>query len=60
MRGKFSFLEVDIRFDATKCKQIRFEKQQFNMGVVFSPTFVAYTKIIYRYKSEAPLNASNC
>ena len=35
MGGKFSFLYVDIRFDATKCKFIL-----KNMLVVFSRIFV--------------------
>ena len=44
---------VDIWFDGTKCKFIN--KKQLNMMVVFSPIFVADTKIIYGYNFVAPL-----
>ena len=44
MRGKFSFLYVDIWFDVTKCKFI-VKNSSFEMLVVFSPIFVVDTKI---------------
>ena len=44
---------VDNWFDGTKCKFIN--KKQLNMMVVFSPIFVADTKIIYGYNFVAPL-----
>ena len=54
VRGKFSFIYVDIWFDVTKCNFF-FEKQQFEMLVVFSPIFVADTKAICVYNFVAPL-----
>ena len=55
MRGKFSFLYVDIWFDVTKCKFI-VKNSSFEMLVVFSPIFVADTKITFVYNFVAPLN----
>ena len=46
MRGKFSFLNVDSWFDVTKCKFI-VKNSSFRMLVVFSPIFVADTKITF-------------
>ena len=54
MRGKFSFLYVDIWFDVTKCKFI-VKNSSFEMLVVFSPIFVADTKITFVYNFVAPL-----
>ena len=48
MRGKFSFLYVDICSDVTKCKFI-VKISSFKMLVVFSPIFVADTKISFVY-----------
>ena len=53
MRGKFSFLYVDIWFDVTKCKFFC-GKQQFEILIVFSPIFVD-TEIIFVYNFVAPL-----
>ena len=55
MRGKFSFLYVDIWFDVTKCK-FNVKGSSFEMLVVFSPIFVADTKITFVYNFVAPLN----
>ena len=55
MRGKFSFLYVDIWFDVTKCKFI-VKNSSFEMLVVFSSIFVADTKITFVYNFVAPLN----
>ena len=57
MRGKFSFLYVDIWFDVTKCKFI-VKNSSFEMLVVFSPIFVADTKITFVYNFVAPLSLS--
>ena len=54
MRGKFSFLYVDIWFDVTKCK-FNVKGSSFEMLVVFSPIFVADTKITFVYNFVAPL-----
>ena len=54
MTGKFSFLYVDIWFDVTECKFIM-KNSSFKMLVVFSPIFVADTKIAFIYNSVAPL-----
>ena len=54
MRGKFSFLYADIWFDVTKCKLIM-KNSSFNVLVVFSPIFVADTKITFVYNFLAPL-----
>ena len=43
MRGKFSFLYVDIWFDLTKCKFI-VKNISFKMLVVLSPVLVADIK----------------
>ena len=53
-RGKFSFLNVDIWFDVTKCKFI-VKNSSFEMLVVFSPIFVADTKIALVYNFVALL-----
>ena len=55
MRGKFSFLYVDIWFDVTKCKFI-VKNSSFEMLVVFLHIFVADTKITFVYNFVAPLN----
>ena len=54
MRGKFSFPYVDIWFDVTKCKFI-VKTSSFKMLVVFSPIFVADTKITFVYNFVASL-----
>ena len=54
MRGKFSFLYVDIWFNVTKCKFI-VKNSSFEMLVVFSPIFVADTKMTFVYNFVAPL-----
>ena len=54
MRGKFSFLYVDIWFDVTKCK-FNVKNGSFEMLVVFSPIFVEDTKITFAYNFVAPL-----
>ena len=56
-RGKFSFLYVDIWFDVMKCKCI-VKNNSFEMFVMFSPIFVADTKITFVYKFVAPLNTN--
>ena len=53
-KGKFSFLYVDIWFDVMKCKCI-VKNNSFEMLVVFSPIFVADTKITFVYNFVAPL-----
>ena len=53
-RGKFSFLYADIWFDVMKCKCI-VKNNSFEMLVVFSPVFVADTKITFIYNFVAPL-----
>ena len=55
VRGKFSFLYVDIWFDVTKCKFI-VKSSNFKLLLVFSPIFVADTKINFVYNFVAPLN----
>ena len=54
MRGKFSFLYVDIWFNVTKCKFI-VKNSSFEMLVVFSPIFVADTKMTFVYNFVAAL-----
>ena len=54
-RSKFSFLNVGIWFDVTKCKFI-VKNSSFEMLVVFSPIFVVDTKITLVYNFVAPLN----
>ena len=54
MRGKFKFLYVDIWFDVTECKFIT-KNRSFKMLVVFSPIFVADTKITFVYDFVARL-----
>ena len=54
MRGKFSFLYVDIWLDLTKCKSI-LKKSSFKMLVVLSSIFVADTKVTFAYDFVAPL-----
>ena len=58
MREKFSFLSVDIWFDVTKCKFI-VKNSSFIMLVVFSPIFVADTKITLAYNFVALLMSKN-
>ena len=53
-RGKFSFLYVDVWFDVMKCKCI-VKNNSFEMLVVFSPVFVADTKITLICNFVAPL-----
>ena len=55
-RGEFSFLYVDIWSDVMKCKCI-VKNNSFEMLVVFSPIFVADTKITFVYNFVAPLTA---
>ena len=55
MRGKFSFLPVDIWFDLTKCK-FTVKHSSFKMLVVFLLIFVADTKKTFVYNFVAPLN----
>ena len=54
VRDKFSFLYIDIWFDVIECKFI-IENSSFKMLVVFSPIFVADTKITFVYNFVAPL-----
>ena len=54
-RGKFSFLNVDIWFDVTKCKFI-VKNSSFEMLVAFWPIFVADTKITFVHNFVAPLS----
>ena len=54
MRGKFSFLYVDVWFDMTKYK-FNVKNSSFEMLVVFSPIFVVDTKITFVYNFVAPL-----
>ena len=54
MRGKFKFVYVDIWFDVTEWKFIT-KNSSFKMLVMFSPIFVADTKIIFVYNFVAPL-----
>ena len=54
LRGKFSFLNVDIWFDVTKCKFIA-KNSSFELLVVFPSIFVADTKITFFYNFVAPL-----
>ena len=58
MRGKFSFLYIDIWFNVTECKFIM-ENSSFKMLVVFSFIFVADTKIIFVYNFVAPLSKTH-
>ena len=55
MKGKFSFLSVNIWFDVMKCKFI-VKYSNFKMLVVFLPIFVADTKVTFVYNFVAPLN----
>ena len=54
VRGKFSFLYVDIWFDVRKSKFI-VKNYSFKMLVAFWPIFVADTKITFVYTFIAPL-----
>ena len=54
VRGKFSFLYVDIWFDVRKSKFI-VKNYSFKMLVVFWPIFVADTTITFVYTFVAPL-----
>ena len=54
VRGKFSFLYVDIWFDVTKCKSIG-KNSSFKVLLMFSPVFVADTKTTFVYNFVAPL-----
>ena len=54
MRGRFSFLYVDIWFDLAKCKFI-VKNSTYKMLVVLLPIFVADTKITFVYNFVAPL-----
>ena len=54
---KFSFLYVDIWFDVTKCK-FNVKDCSFEMLVVFSPIFVADTKITFVYNFVSPLKSN--
>ena len=55
VRGKFSFLHVDIWFDVTECRCVM-KNCSFKIWVVFSPIFVADTKITFIYNLVAALN----
>ena len=55
VRVKFSFLNVDICLDLTKCKFI-VKNSSFKMLVVLSPIFEADTRITFAYNFIAPLN----
>ena len=54
VRGEFSFLYVDIWFEVTECKFIT-KNSSFEMLVLFSPMFVADTKVPFVYNFVAPL-----
>ena len=54
MRDKFSFLDVDIWFDVTKCRFI-VENSSFKMLVVFSSIFLGDTKMTFVYNFVALL-----
>ena len=54
MRGKFRLLNLDIQYQVPECK-MHFEKQQFKMLVLFSPTFLGGTNIIFCSNLGAPL-----
>ena len=54
VRGKLSFLYVDVWFDLTECKFIK-KNSSFKMLVVFSPIFVVDIKITFVYNFVAPL-----
>ena len=54
MRGKFSFIYVDIWFDLTKCKFI-VKNISFKMLAVLSPIFVPNPKITFVFDFVAPL-----
>ena len=53
MKGKFSFLSVNIWFDVTKCRFI-VKYSSFKTLVVFLAIFVADTKITFVYNFVAP------
>ena len=55
MRGKFSFLYVDIWFDLTKCK-FTVKNSSSKILVVLSPIFVVDIKITFVYYFVTPLN----
>ena len=55
LRGKFSFLNVDVWFNVTKCKFI-VKSSSFEMLVVFSLIFAADTKITFVYNFVASLD----
>ena len=57
-RDKFSFPDVYVWLDVTKGKFI-VENSGFKMLVVFSPIFVADTKITFVYNFIAPLNGKS-
>ena len=54
MRGEFNFLHAGIWFDVTKCEFI-IKNSSFKMLVVFSPIFVADTKITFVCNFVAPV-----
>ena len=57
VRGKYSFLYVDILLDLKKCK-FNGENISFKMLVLLSPTSVADTKITFVYNFVALLTNS--
>ena len=55
MRSRFSFSIAGIYFDLIKCNIILKRKKQFKMLIVFLPSFMADTKIIFGFNFVAPL-----
>ena len=58
VRGKLTILYVDIWFDVTKC-EFNVKDSNFEMLVVFSPIFVAYSKIAFVYNFVTPLSKTS-
>ena len=58
VRGKFSFLYVDISFDVAKFRFI-VKNSTFKMLVVFSLIFVVDAKLTFVYNFVAPLTKTD-
>ena len=55
MRSRFSFSIAGIYFDLISVRLFWKEKKQFKMLIVFLPSFMADTKIIFGFNFVAPL-----
>ena len=58
MRGKLSFLYVNVLFDMTKCKFI-VKRAAYNVGYLFAYFCGGQTKIIFVYNFVATLKSTD-